>query len=276
MHDPSTVAWSIKFPWRRGGGKFDLREPFITIWHVDPEREGYHGNRPDDSCGWTTPPITEAERDGIYKLGKEQFFDLFRQRDQISKGDPEGYAYVCYEPSTYDAIYWAWWQIKWETGGKFRRRRLRGGRGLSKGELSEIYTLASNPIDNLQVLIAGIKSEEDCGSFFVRLYKLYRCYHRPWWQHPRFHFWHFRFQIHPWQKLRRHLFDRCAHCGKPFIGESPVSHSWDDKTAPWFGSRPGLYHSLCSNEVRSHDREETHQGLPGGRVTESRPSGYVH
>jgi hypothetical protein len=48
MHDPMTVAFDIGIPrfWRRKKpyrGSIDL----ITIWHVDPEKDGS-----DDSCDW--------------------------------------------------------------------------------------------------------------------------------------------------------------------------------------------------------------------------------
>lgn len=36
MHDPMTVAFEIPRPW-----------PLVTVWHVDPERDGT-----DDSCDW--------------------------------------------------------------------------------------------------------------------------------------------------------------------------------------------------------------------------------
>ena len=53
MHDPMTVAFEIRYPWRKYGAKGEdaflrtYREPFITIWHVDPEKRG-----DDDSCDW--------------------------------------------------------------------------------------------------------------------------------------------------------------------------------------------------------------------------------
>jgi hypothetical protein len=49
VHDPLTVAFEIKYPWKRYS-KFwpkGHRDTFITIWHKDPELRGS-----DDSCGW--------------------------------------------------------------------------------------------------------------------------------------------------------------------------------------------------------------------------------
>lgn len=44
MHDPMTVAFEIKLPFRSEKNKY---KSLITIWHVDPEKDGS-----DDSCGW--------------------------------------------------------------------------------------------------------------------------------------------------------------------------------------------------------------------------------
>ena len=54
MHDPMTVAFEVKYPWRdKSSGTTKLfpkgyRRTFITVWHVDPETDGS-----DDSCGWS-------------------------------------------------------------------------------------------------------------------------------------------------------------------------------------------------------------------------------
>lgn len=54
MHDPYTVAFEMRYPWRarryRQATSAFLRtyhDPFITIWHKDPERGG-----DEDSCDW--------------------------------------------------------------------------------------------------------------------------------------------------------------------------------------------------------------------------------
>jgi hypothetical protein len=50
MHDPMTVAFTIRYPWRDAPTKHypkGYRQRFVTIWHVDPEKRGS-----DDSCDW--------------------------------------------------------------------------------------------------------------------------------------------------------------------------------------------------------------------------------
>jgi hypothetical protein len=49
MHDPMTVAFDIRYPWLGKPCKLfpdGYRDTFITIWHVDPEKDG------DESSCW--------------------------------------------------------------------------------------------------------------------------------------------------------------------------------------------------------------------------------
>ena len=84
MHDPMTVAFEIRYPWRKYGdnGRSDFernyRESFITIWHVDPEKRGS-----DDSCDWFghKRPLNERETalwhaldDLFHTLGNRPFY----------------------------------------------------------------------------------------------------------------------------------------------------------------------------------------------------------
>lgn len=247
MHDPCTVAFDIKWPF--GGRVWNghrFRPVIATIWHVDPEKNVRHGNRSDDSCGWHTPPTTPEQRDRFHKIGEEEYRDIFGKRRAVQDG--ESYASVCFEPTCYDAVYWAWRRIKREHGkGQWKY----GEQCLSAAELDRIYHMASCPIDNYRVTVAGIDSPEKCGDFFVSILKSYLRFNRPWWKHPRWHFWHWRIQLRPWQSLRRWLFTRCAHCGKRFpYGGSPISHGWNrDEGHGWFQSERGVYHEQCSAEV---------------------------
>ena len=50
MHDPLTVAFEIKYPWKGKSSELfpnGYRKTFITVWHKDPEHDGT-----DDSCDW--------------------------------------------------------------------------------------------------------------------------------------------------------------------------------------------------------------------------------
>lgn len=241
MYDPMTVAFDIKSPFRHGPNKLwpkGYRNSIITIWHVDPEdREGKCGVRADDSCGWFSPPYSEADRDRIIKLGKAQFSTIFNKRWAIE--EEKDYWKICYEPTSYDAIYWTWRAIK-------QSERPCGvwqyGKRLSRTELDEIYSLDADPVDNLRLNVAEVTGPEECARFFLIVYRCYLRFNRPWYRHPRWHVWHWRIQIHPLQKLMRRLFTRCAACGQPFgWNESP--------TGTWNGSK--VWHSKCFPEPPS-------------------------
>lgn len=193
MHDPMSVAFEIRYPWlayskekRAAHPKNDFiqtyRESFITVWHVDPERDGS-----DDSCDWfgrkrklnpRERALYEALDDLFHRLGNAPYYPDAKLWGKAPHGnDPDGWGVV---PRAQRAMY------EWKSKHGFR-----------------------------------------------------------W--HPRWHFWHWKIQVHPWQDFRRWLLSRCCRCGKRFAyGESPVSGSWDSKPPRWFRGEEGLWHMDCS------------------------------
>lgn len=185
MHDPMSVAFEIRYPWRaytkaeraaRPDSEFTqtYRAAFITVWHVDPERRG-----DDDSCDWFNRKgeLTEKER---------AVADARMDMETIMGNSP-------HYPDSREYKRW-------------------------------------KPLD---VALHNL------------LWKPSRTH---WWQvHPRWHVWHWRIQVRPWQDARRWLLTRCCKCGGKFLyGESPVSGSWDSKPPRWFRGEEGLYHTDCS------------------------------
>lgn len=171
MHDPMTVAFEIRQPWggktypMKDGSTWHYRPALITIWHVDPERDGS-----DDSCGWFRPPLTKKE------------------------------------------LAWA----------------------------KEIIT---NPDDNIAHWFTGRDDDEKIWQLCLTL-RNFRRTQRPWWRHPRWHFWHWRFQIHSILRLKRWLFSRCAACGQRFPwGYAPIS-TWNSTGPLWFRSEHA-WHAEC-------------------------------
>lgn len=160
MHDSMTVAFEIRYPWvarrnRKSRDKFlhTYHDPFITIWHCDPETDGT-----DDSCDWFGSRFTKAQEAAIMQI-------LDNPDDNI-----QGYF----------------------------------------GDMDEY---------SMRFIVTCV------ARFTKRLFKP-----RPWWQHPRWHVWHWRLQVHPYQRLRRWLFTRCATCGKRFDwNESPCALGWHDR-----------------------------------------------
>lgn len=174
MHDPMTVAFEIKYPWKTRG----YREPLVTIWHVDPETDGT-----DDSCDW---------------------FNRGKAEDKASK------------PRL--AVYEALWDM--ET--------------LLDNRPHYPDSPEHKAFQPLKIAIQTVMAPKP----------------RWWWQHPRWHFWHWKIQIHPLLKLKRWLFSKCCKCGKGFrYGESPVSGNWDSTGPRWFRSEQDVYHGDCSGSA---------------------------
>jgi hypothetical protein len=211
MHDPMTVAFTIKYPWRKYPGstrkwESQYRAPFITIWHVDPEDDrGMCVRRRDDTCGWFTPPYTTADRASMKELSDQQYREIFSK--QVAEREKKSYAYVCYVPDCYDAIFWSWRAIKWWHVNRKRQRvgwmYGEGRRFLTDEERDYVYSLSANPVDNLQMTFKSVKDESTFWDLFHCVYTAYIRHHRPWYRHPRWHVWHWRIQVHPWQDFRR-------------------------------------------------------------------------
>jgi hypothetical protein len=229
VHDPCTVAFDIRSPFvtrvsLTNGKGWSYRSSLITIWHVDPERDGS-----DDSCGWAHYRMTPAERAWCEKLADDEFEFWMGQHGRGAAGGMPWTAA--------DVVFAAWRTIASRTG--------RGWEPLTAAELTRIYELASSPHDSIRSVVASCASKEGMQRLFLCVYRLYRTHRRPWWKHPRWHVWHWRVQLHPWQRFRRWLFDRCEKCGGKFVKESPCTYFWDPPPTRWFRSAPGLRHQRC-------------------------------
>ncbi len=241
MHDPSTVAFDIKRPWpvRRGEPFMGSRwywPTWVTIWHLDPEREGS-----DDSCGWSRPKLTKAQVSDL------TFFAGCEARDP----------WVLAE------------RAKRPTSAADAEALLRGlilqiGQRLhAKVSVDEAtrwaIRLLHNQVDNLRSSLCYLPGwhsnfTEDREEYRAdAALSLYCCIarfilreRRPWYRHPRWHVHHWRIQVQPLQAFQRWMFSRCAGCGEGFrYGYAPVSGSWDSDGPQWFRSERGVYHSEC-------------------------------
>ena len=220
MHDPMTVAFDIRAPWKRRG----YRPTLVTVWHVDPCRDGS-----DDSCGWSYVKAGNALREQVRKLGQDE---------QSFINGKHGYAM---QPA--ELVFEVWQTI----GARIFKRSRRGGRGLTHRELVYVLNLANNPGDNLRYSCGDATTKEGMGNLFVTVLRCYLTFHRKWWQHPRWHVHHWRIQIPAIQALKRWAFSKCAGCGGRFtFGYCPTSHNWDSTGPLWFRSETGMFHSECA------------------------------
>lgn len=63
----------------------------------------------------------------------------------------------------------------------------------------------------------------------------------------RWHFWHWKIQVHATQWLKRRLWSRCAECGRSFRRRDMViGTSWNGKGPRWFRGEPDIIHRQCS------------------------------
>ena len=246
MHDPMTQAFEIRQFWRRAN-QWGYKPAFITIWHVDPEKDGS-----DDSCGWSRPRLSKDQLSRCKSLAGDEAREPW---------------YLAFKGKQIDS--------PTEAETLLRQAILLIGRVFSRAHICEppikpvtfaeasawAADLLCSPVDNLRSslsFLAGWSSnnredrESDRKYCAERLFFCVAGYilreRRPWYRHPRWHFWHWKIQVHPLQNFKRWAFSSCMKCGKGFRwGYAPVSNNWNSLGPRWFRSEPDVYHSECSN-----------------------------
>lgn len=119
------------------------------------------------------------------------------------------------------------------------------GRRIGKADRALAHRLIEDPDDNLRHWFPGL-SQEDAIYRIKRIFGCLRCRERRWWRHPKWHFWHWKIQIHPLQALKRWLWSRCAKCGRRFPwGYAPISAGWGGGGPRWFRGEKDVYHHEC-------------------------------
>jgi len=115
---------------------------------------------------------------------------------------------------------------------------------LTPREIEYATSLITDPHDNLRHWFAGV-SELDAEGMIMRIFRLHKTLSRRWWQHPRWHFWHWEIDF-PWlQQFKRWAFSRCQHCGGRFrYGEVPIGTGAG--TGPkWLRNGECIWHERC-------------------------------
>lgn len=265
MHDPMTVAFEIKYPWKTQG----YRASLITIWHVDPERDGT-----DDSCGWFMRSRHGDQKvlERIIRRYETEWDSVFDPNDRSDDYDdeprqgrrsvyfrglfkPDGQPHFSVAGIVLNLFFVAASE-HFDSNGHTNWKR---AKKFLNENLLDILLFAENTTDSL---FDGItrKFEIGCGeeqskqsrderirNMASSVYAWILRAERPWWKAPRWHFWHWKIQVHPLQSLKRWLFSKCCKCGKGFrYGESPVSGNWDSTGPRWFRSEQDVYHGDCS------------------------------
>ena len=255
MHDPMTVAFEIKYPWRAHRrrradpgclanpklAEFErsYRAPFLTIWHVDPERGGS-----DDSCGWFMR-ASHGDKRVLAEIARE-----FRFHATWAGGwfdETTGMPVRSNHAIAMDMFYVAARVVFRGTGDVHGWRR---AHRFMHRHLFDILHFAENPSDGLKGIFeqeyGAVDQEERIANLAGIVYGWILRADRPWYRHPKWHVWHWSLQCHPLQTFKRWAFSRCAGCRQRFPwGYAPVSGSWSAGGPRWFRSEPGVYHDRC-------------------------------
>jgi len=245
MHDPMTVAHEIKAPWRQKPNKFwpkGYRETLVTIWHRDPERDGS-----DDSCGWFKR-ARHGDQATLEAIRKEFAFHwTWGDADQgwFHKDSDAPKASV--QAIVVDMFFVA---ARRFYAGRFDEHGWSGARRFMQRHLFDVIQLAEGGTDNLSASITQRYGPERREARVEHLASVvYGCLLRwtqSWYEHPRWHFWHWRVQIHPVQAFKRWAFSRCAGCRKRFKwGYAPTAGQWSGTGPLWFRGEQHVYHSDC-------------------------------
>lgn len=227
--------------WREG-----YRETFISIWHVDPETDGS-----DDSCGYSYPRITKEQR---YRLKNAAWSEAHTPHFLTCKAKE-------------------WTGTVAEAECLYRGLLLLVIRVLRlKFSMDEVTRYAAEAMHIRSCSKAGdifcylpgyhSNSKEDTTSwredhFFGIMCGVARGLldaKRPWWKHPKWHFWHWKFQCIPLQSFKRMAFSKCCKCGGRFrYGESCVTNNWNSEGPKWFRTEPDIMCEKCSGPVGACD-----------------------
>lgn len=254
MHDPMTVVKDIRNPF--------TGNTLVTVWHVDPEKDGS-----DDSCDWFGGrKLTDQQKDIRDKIASAFAFEWHRSAPYERFGwfMPEG---VAVGPTgekrwwdgdqnyTTHALVLAMFRIA--ANHHFGHWSRRASRFLNR-HLFDILFFAENSCDSLCTDIEqkhGARDgnrEKQAKRFASVVYAWILRAERPWYRHPRWHWWHWRLQIHPLQALRRRFLTRCEKCGKHFTSGQSAVGSWSDPPRRWFESlrsERGLRHMECDHST---------------------------
>lgn len=220
MHSPETLAFDIYLGKKeKKGGHY--KTPFITIWHIDPEKDGS-----DDSCGWF---IRNRHIDPkIIEKVKKEFEFQFKHNYWFNDG---GYPKFSTSGLALDMYYRAAWQIfMYYDGDKPTDRAKRRLTKFMHKYLFDILHFAENSVDSLHDSIwmkYGVEEKQERINHFTSVItadimrKL-----RPWYKHPKWHIHHWQITFPIFKHFWRVNFERCDICRMRF-GHKSVHTNWE-------------------------------------------------
>lgn len=207
---------------------------FFTLWHVDPEKDGS-----DDSCGWSYPRLTKQQMDRLDNLAWWEAREPWFMAQRAKKYNDPARAECLIRGIIVFAAKVLEVKMTWESICKMACELTHNGCENFRGSLCYLPGYHSNFETDTP------KHREEC--FKSSLYSIGQVIlrsKRPWYKHPKWHFWHWQLQVHLWDAWKRWMFARCYVCGKGFCWkESVVGRGWD---------APEIAHLRCVNGSQNH------------------------
>lgn len=244
MHDPMTVAHEIYLgPKKKKNGHY--RSPLITIWHVDPEKDGT-----DDSCGWFM-----RSRHGNPETLKKIKSAIESNFDSTYVSDTSGTLYLTgyFTPLTGAPVMSIHGIVLCMFSAAsfvfFKHNRKKQTKWMNEN-LYDILHFAENPVDSLKDEVIGTfrhgtgekwKREDSLNHYANIIYGWILRRTRKWYQHPRWHIHHWKIQFHPWQQFKRRYWDKCCKCGKRGFKGSAIGD--------WDGTK--IWHQECDTSMKT-------------------------
>jgi hypothetical protein len=222
MHDPMTVAHEIKNPFAKKDGGY--RPSLITIWHVDPEKDGT-----DDSCGWFMR-ARHGDEELLKKIIREFDFN-FQHNYWFDEDKKPKFSVSAIVLNMYEVVLWNYYKHDRSKIKSFFRKHLAG-----------ILLFAENPTDSLSDTITGRWGFEKADHYARVIYGDILRKNQKWYQHPRWHIHHWKLQFHPYRELKRRYWDKCSVCGKRGFKGSGSAHT------NWSGTE--IWHAECDKNNR--------------------------
>lgn len=191
MHDNQTLAHTITLSRK---DKYGHREPFITIWHCDPETDGT-----DDSCGWF-PRARHGDQKILEKIKSEFDFNLkhhyWFDENGVQIFSTIGTMLLMYRTALYVV----------NDGDRSKTEKF-----MTK-HLYNIMIDAENPHDCIGDSItnrwAAKTQEEQLGSLPSIIYGDILRKSRKWYQHPKWHVHHWKIQFDFIRRIKRKYFTK--------------------------------------------------------------------
>jgi hypothetical protein len=261
MHDPMTVAheirtpWYTHRPWPKGAQRWDdltsdqqsgrsrhwregYRNSMVTIWHVDPERDGS-----DDSCGYSYPPLSRRQLERLKNAAwTESKYPYFLRRSGRVWTGSRHEAECLYRGMVLLVADVLDFPITFEAAAKHAAHRIHHP---ACSDNARVFCFEPGYHSNSQDDTPEWRERHFHGILCSVARELLR-EARPWYRHPRWHIHHWKIQVHFIQELKRWLFSRCAHCGRGFSwGYCPMSGSWSGTGPRWFRNEANVYHGDC-------------------------------